>query len=1071
MTMSEGTTAPPLPAPPPAPDPNDLTFLFDPEEWLNLPSQPTGRGVRFKTDERYRREAHAHAYRQYGTKGNWLRYLTLGLYAFEDCKEYDKLWTTFNDDPLQVHRAIWYNFMFHVDNEIEIPTQLNEWAMQISHAYLSYYDPTSLELDTRKSWADLQIPVEVDMMDTQDEWIPVNHRRRAKSPPAVTGEITQNETKMHPNNAHGSFAPGFNLPTDAGGPPVKHNTSVTNESTTDESYRQDSTMTSESTMTKASKGNTKKVQAPLQPGYHHPPRVRPDSHPMLKTNDGTHRITVKWKLLNSDTTLIQRVNDRSYLDEEIFKLLQQMFQDQDGHFYRWESEDLVQAKLMSQMTPSEAREFISPNITVVNSSGMLVFGVRFGFTTNPIRWRQQIHFQETVKTRNITVSVSNSCSTSGKLVIAGYILLKAPNTTHKHRYTQHLLSKLPDATPFFDVLRLSRSPMDQVIPHLAIQCGEKHVIPLCQALLKYLTGGDTALFLPRYALTTMTDEKIKQHFEFHETWAKSLQPVEMAPTISHLDQLRNEYMDDGTVLTRSTREWAASLTLLDGMTPALCDVVNGTSDHKAYLVAPRHYLEIARTQWQSYRTRLFPPRHRETRFRDNLQGLPDVIHITTSIQSNVAFLEQMSAVEVWTHAPPSVREAPLPNHENTAIPRASSAPRPQKKPRRRSSAGAATTFRSSVASSCESIPEEPESDSSDDESSRSLNRSDEEVTPAYAATDERSTDSTQSSTRASDKYQTKFQELEKILRSQQKALDSSGKLTTDRLSQIERQLFRIEDMDTKISALSDQLSQAATSTVELTNTVQAIRQHTKESQKQAQEYQNQSDQKIDTLGNTVVKVMTTMLEMRAQFEQMSTFMQEMASKTESNMLEKTSKGHGKRDRSNTQNLIAQQTGKSSAEHPVSGDNSISSDSRASDASSQSTSCFHSPQKKKLHSVPNSAEEEDQHTTQRNTMGESTQDMTMEQDDDDDQELMPFPNGRVNLQNVFSASSEGPTQLVPEIEIQPPSRILPSNPLPIGVQNSDGLDPDSSTEQQEDDRINAPLTPQYNFPGSDGATKK
>jgi hypothetical protein len=92
--------------------------------------------------------------------------------------------------------------------------------------------------------------------------------------------------------------------------------------------------------------------------------------------------------------------------------------------------------------------------------------------------------------------------------------------------------------------------MEQVIPHLAIQCGEKHVIPLCRALLKYLTGQNTALFLPQYALTTMTEEKIKQHSTFHETLVKSLRHVKIAPTISHLDQERNEYFDDGTVIVR-----------------------------------------------------------------------------------------------------------------------------------------------------------------------------------------------------------------------------------------------------------------------------------------------------------------------------------------------------------------------------------------------------------------------------------------------------------------------------------------------------------------------------------------
>ncbi len=49
----------------------------------------------------------------------------------------------------------------------------------------------------------------------------------------------------------------------------------------------------------------------------------------------------------------------------------------------------------------------------------------------------------------ISVSVSNPQSTRGNLVVAGYNLLKAPNTTHQHQYTQHLLSWLPKRPLFW----------------------------------------------------------------------------------------------------------------------------------------------------------------------------------------------------------------------------------------------------------------------------------------------------------------------------------------------------------------------------------------------------------------------------------------------------------------------------------------------------------------------------------------------------------------------------------------------------------------------------------------------
>ena len=48
------------------------------------------------------------------------------------------------------------------------------------------------------------------------------------------------------------------------------------------------------------------------------------------------------------------------------------------------------------------------------------------------------------------------------------------------------MRQLPENTPYFDIIRLSKTPLDQTIPHLAVQCGEKHVTPLCQALVEPL---------------------------------------------------------------------------------------------------------------------------------------------------------------------------------------------------------------------------------------------------------------------------------------------------------------------------------------------------------------------------------------------------------------------------------------------------------------------------------------------------------------------------------------------------------------------------------------------------------
>ena len=78
---------------------------------------------------------------------------------------------------------------------------------------------------------------------------------------------------------------------------------------------------------------------------------------------------------------------------------------------------------------------------------------------------------------------------------------------------------MPEETPYFDIVRYKTTPMDQLIPHLAVQCGDKHVTPLCKALLPILTGKGSAQFIPRYAFTTMSPDQVKRHFEVHKNWS------------------------------------------------------------------------------------------------------------------------------------------------------------------------------------------------------------------------------------------------------------------------------------------------------------------------------------------------------------------------------------------------------------------------------------------------------------------------------------------------------------------------------------------------------------------------
>ena len=64
-----------------------------------------------------------------------------------------------------------------------------------------------------------------------------------------------------------------------------------------------------------------------------------------------------------------------------------MFLDDDGVLFRWESADLTTSKAATSLNPIEMRDFITPTVTFLKSSRQMIFGVRFGFLSNPKQWQ------------------------------------------------------------------------------------------------------------------------------------------------------------------------------------------------------------------------------------------------------------------------------------------------------------------------------------------------------------------------------------------------------------------------------------------------------------------------------------------------------------------------------------------------------------------------------------------------------------------------------------------------------------------------------------------------------------
>jgi hypothetical protein len=800
----------------------------------------------FGKEERTIRDAHAYAYQQYGTTSNWSRYVHLGYFAFNQCSEFNKIWANIQNDPVMVHRAIWYNFQYHVERDIPMTEPLTTWAMNISHPFLEYHDAKYLDVDTVKYSTGVARTIAHDKTKTTDEaeWIQVNNKKRSQN---KTTTDTANQVSSiggilrQSNNRNGKAnrkSKGIKeTATKNQPPPVKNKTHENtvvdanaiceNESEEEDMEIEDDSNASVNQSNHAS-GTLPALNEVIPP------------HPKIPTNDGTHRITVRWTA-TSDVSEFEK--DKNRLNEALYTLMTTLFHDTDGVFYKWESEDMLETKAASSLSQATARDFVSPKVTFIASRSMMVFGIRFGFLSSPGNWQHSEHTKTILKEQHLNVLVSNSKSTSGDLVTAGYILLKAPNTTHRHYYTQYLRSKIPEATPYFDIIRFKKTPMDQAIPHLVVQCGEKHVTPVCKALLSILTGKASALFLPRYAFRTMPHEQIKRHFDVHHNWSRSLKPIQL-PKISHIDQQRVEYFDNGTILKRSTREWAHSLNLANGQT-AHCDAVNGGSDRKAFLACPNSYFAQAQKELQQYRSRLNPPSHREARYVESVSGLPDMSNISIEIEPNVSILDKLSAAAIWTQAPASVRDSGSKQGRRQTRNK-------NRQTRTRSSSSNRSNDLSATTRHTHSDAEDSMDDSANNISGNTTNDESESGSTASTAA---------TSTAPQPDPKARFRELERRIQQAQKQSDAEGQATAAKLSGIQTQFAAMEDRMSMLQATQQKLSADI-------------------SQLQDHNNRNFTEIRENMLSSmeATSHVSQSMLDIRTQFTTMSQFMADLAQK-------------------------------------------------------------------------------------------------------------------------------------------------------------------------------------------------
>ena len=732
--MMDDSDAVVSPLKPPFIPTDDPPFDFSITEWIDSPVYKT---ILPETTPESNLRAHTEKeYRSATTPTAWHRYLTLGRYV-TDGFTFDSIMDEASTEPHKMHCLIWYQFKYHTDNSMELPPKLNSWALDRTQPYLLNHSVSAFTLNTKKTnWKDFSRAQSI-----SNPWLEVKEKSKHKAKKVASSQ---------------SFASAASLL----GSRAKPVTIVEESSKASDSTDTRGTKRSATRDDKSSASDAKQS-------------VLIQENPAVPVSDGTYRVTIRWQTALDINRLSRQPQD---LKDAIHDLLNDLFDDDDGRLYKWQQPGTEQSNLISNMTSNEVRQYISPSISLLPSQSMTVIPIRFGFLSNtPAKWRNQELTKKKLDDYNVTVSFSNCTSVSGNLVVAGYILLKAPMTTHRLRYLQSLRQLLPPNTPPFDILLHKRSPSDQQIPHLVVQCGNTHVHSLCESLASILTGHGSALFIPRFVFSQLTDSEAAQLFHTHDSHVKSLCSLPLAPLLSNLDLTRKEHFPDGRIVERTTREWARTIKNLEGDGLAQCDVVNGGLDQLCYLLFTPQHREAATIALEEYRRRLYPFNQREARFRESI-GPPPFIQMSKSVIANLDFIKQLSS----SNTVRSSSEASSDLNENST---------------------AATPESGITDSSFTKVPRPPTSA----ESLRLL------YSQRAAISDLRNTSSDDDSTKAStataqsqlsdgrmSTSSAKFRELDSALKRQQKTHEKNDAKLSDRLSSIERQLHRIDQVDSKL---------------------------------------------------------------------------------------------------------------------------------------------------------------------------------------------------------------------------------------------------------------------------------
>jgi hypothetical protein len=113
-------------------------------------------------------------------------------------------WKTFDMDPIQAHCVICYNYSYHSDRRMEIPSELKAWTQKHAIPFLEKEKPNALTVDTKRDSSKKYAARSLLPLQWTEAVEKPHHKDHtaSESPTAATDGVTHpsatNESPSHP---------------------------------------------------------------------------------------------------------------------------------------------------------------------------------------------------------------------------------------------------------------------------------------------------------------------------------------------------------------------------------------------------------------------------------------------------------------------------------------------------------------------------------------------------------------------------------------------------------------------------------------------------------------------------------------------------------------------------------------------------------------------------------------------------------------------------------------------------------------------------------------------------------